>query len=214
MRDSEAMDKRAEEIINDFATAAASSSAAFAIGGLIGLDKAYETKIYISMVQKLGELLGYKLEEQEAVSILQMAVASEVGSIGNARILLSWIPAIGNVANASIAFPYTQKLGRWVYLHLLENLSSGNISLLSEQRQSLEEAAREIQKLLKQLEQTNPIVTEDEMLAYVNDETTPSFKRRVVNALKASSRTAIEEFFDNPYTNIGRRIVRSWVKQE
>jgi|GEM_PF-1790060 len=214
MRASEAMDKRAKEIIKDFATAAGSTSAAFAIGGLIGLNTVYEIKVYIAMVKKLGELLGYKLEEQEAKSIIGIALNSEVGMIGQARLLVSWIPIVGSVANATTSFAYTQKLGRWVYLHLLNNPPSGDTSIPSEQRQSLEDAAKEIQKLLKQLELTNPTATEVEKIAYVNDETTPSFKRRVVNALQASGRATIEEFFDNPYTKAAREIVKSWITQE
>ncbi len=61
--------------------------------------------------------------------------------------------------------------------------SDGNTFIQSEQKQTLAEAAMEIQSLLKQLEQTNPTATETDKVAYVNDETTPSFKRRVVGAL-------------------------------
>ncbi|MFE1748272.1 hypothetical protein [Coleofasciculus sp. H7-2] len=75
----------------------------------------------------------------------------------------------------------------------------------------LAEAANEIQQLLKQLEKTN--LTEAEKIAYVNDETTRSFKRRVVGALQAGSEAAIEEFLDNPYVNIGKAIIKGWMKK-
>ena len=84
----------------------------------------------------------------------------------------------------------------------------------SEQKQTLAEAAAEIQRLLKQLEQTNPNITEAEKVAYVNDETTPSFKRRVVGALQAGGEAAIEEFLDNPYVNVGKAVVKGWMKPE
>jgi hypothetical protein len=84
----------------------------------------------------------------------------------------------------------------------------------SEQRQTLAEAATEIQQLLKQLEQTNPTATESERIAYVNDETTPSFKRRVVGALQAGGEAAIEEFLDNPYVNVGKATVKGWMQPE
>lgn len=84
----------------------------------------------------------------------------------------------------------------------------------SEQKQTLSEAAAEIQKLLKQLEKSNPTATEDEKIAYVNDETTPSFKRRVVGALQAGSEAVIEEFLDNPYVNVGKAVVKGWIKPE
>jgi hypothetical protein len=85
---------------------------------------------------------------------------------------------------------------------------------LSEQKKTLAEAANEIQQLLKQLEVTNPTATEAEKVSYVNDETTSSFKRRVVGALQAGSEAAIEEFLDNPYVNVGKAIVKGWIKPE
>jgi len=80
------------------------------------------------------------------------------------------------------------------------------------QQQTLAESAAEIQRLLKQLEQTNPSATKDEKVDFINDETTPGFKRRVVGALQAGGEVAIEEFLDNPYINIGKAIVKSWLR--
>ncbi len=85
---------------------------------------------------------------------------------------------------------------------------------LAEQKQTLAEAAAEIQKVLKQLEVTNPTATEAEKITHVNDETTPSFKRRAVGALQAGGEAAIEEFLDNPYVNVGKAIVKGWIKPE
>lgn len=74
--------------------------------------------------------------------------------------------------------------------------SDGNtfVQFQSEQEKTLVEAAVEIQQLLKQLEHNNPNDTETYKIAYINDETTPSFKRRVVRALQASGETAIDKF--------------------
>lgn len=82
----------------------------------------------------------------------------------------------------------------------------------SEQRQTLAEAAAEIQMLLKQLEETNPTSTKIEQVAYINDRVSANFKRRVVGALQAGSEVAIEEFFDNPYIKVGKAIVKGWIK--
>jgi hypothetical protein len=98
-----------------------------------------------------------------------------------------------------------------------ENARSDNNSFVqqqSEQKQTLADAAKEIQQLLKQLEQTNPTATDTEKIAHVNDETTPSFKRRAVGALQAGGEAAIEEFLDNPYVNVGKAIVKGWIKPE
>ncbi len=85
---------------------------------------------------------------------------------------------------------------------------------LSKEKKTLAEAANEIQLLLNKLEQNNPTATEAEKVAYINDETTPSFKRRVVSAMQAGGEAAIEEFLDNSYVNIGKAIIKGWVKPE
>ena len=98
-----------------------------------------------------------------------------------------------------------------------EGASSDNNNFVmqqSEQKKTLADSAKEIQQLLKQLEKTNPTATETEKIVYVNDETTPKFKRRVVGALQAGSEAAIEEFLDNPYVNVGKAIVKGWMKPE
>lgn len=85
---------------------------------------------------------------------------------------------------------------------------------LAEQKQTLAEAAKEIQQIIKQLEVTNPTATDAEKIAHVNDKTTSSLKRRVVGALQAGGEAAIEEFLDNPYVNVGKAIVKGWIKPE
>jgi hypothetical protein len=96
------------------------------------------------------------------------------------------------------------------------NARADNITFVqqSEQKQTLAASAKEIQQLLKQLEVTNPTATEAEKIAHVNDETTPNFKRRAVGALQAGGEAAIEEFLDNPYVNVGKAIVKGWIKPE
>jgi len=98
--------------------------------------------------------------------------------------------------------------------HNAQQQANQHIHFLSEQEQILAEAAAEIQQLLKQLEKTNPTATEAEKIEYVNDETTRSFKRRVVGALQAGGEAAIEEFLDNPYVNVGKAIVKGWIKRQ
>ena len=92
--------------------------------------------------------------------------------------------------------------------------SDNNNFFYSAEKRTLAEAATEIQNLLKQLEHTKPGATEAEKIAYINDETTPSFKRRVINALQAGGEAAIEEFLDNPYINVGKATLKGWMKLE
>lgn len=92
--------------------------------------------------------------------------------------------------------------------------SDNNTFVQSEQKQTLADAAEEIQNLLKYLEQAYPNASVTDKVAYVNDETTPGFKRRIVGALHAGSEAAIEEFIDNPYVNIVKAIVKGWIQSE
>lgn len=85
----------------------------------------------------------------------------------------------------------------------------------SDQRQTLAEAAAEIQQLLKQLEQTNPTATEAQQIEHVNDETTPKFKKRVVGALQATGEAAIDEFvLENKYLKVAKAAIKGWMKPE
>ena len=127
----------------------------------------------------------------------------------------------------------THNQGKYMSEHYVNHLQKANIgnlaintvkdnarqqtnqhNYLSEEKKTLAQAAKEIQQLIKQLEQTNPTATEAEKIAYVNDETTPSFKRRVVSALQAAGEAAIEEFLDNPYINVTKATVKGWIKPE
>ena len=93
--------------------------------------------------------------------------------------------------------------------------SDNNTFVQAEQKKTLAEAAEEIQKLLKQLEQTNPSATESEKVAYINDETTPSFKRRVSGALQASGEAAIDEFIlENKYLKVVKAAIKGWFQPD
>ena len=82
----------------------------------------------------------------------------------------------------------------------------------SEKKQTLAEAAAEIQKLLKQLDQTNPAATVEQQQAYVDAAIPRSLKDKCVDALLAGGETAMDEFFlDNPYIQVGKAIVKSWI---
>jgi len=83
----------------------------------------------------------------------------------------------------------------------------------SERQKTLAESAAEIQRLLKQLEDTNPSATEPEQIAYVNLATKPDFKKRAIGALKEGGEVAIEEFFlENKYLKVGKAVVKGWLQ--
>ena len=80
----------------------------------------------------------------------------------------------------------------------------------SQDKQTLAEAAAEIQKLLKQLESNNPAATDDEKTAFVTASIPPSKRQRFVGALQAGGKEALKELLDNPYVNVGVAIVEGW----
>ena len=83
----------------------------------------------------------------------------------------------------------------------------------SERQKTLAESAAEIQRLLKQLEETNPSATEPEQIAYVNLATKPDFKQRAISALQEGGEVAIEEFFlENKYLKIGKAVIKGWLQ--
>lgn len=91
--------------------------------------------------------------------------------------------------------------------------SDNNTFIQSEQKQTLAEAASEIQRLLVQLEQTNPTATQSEMIEYVNDETTPSLKRRAASALQACGEAAIDEFIlEGKLLKVAKATVKGWLE--
>ncbi|NEQ58006.1 MAG: pentapeptide repeat-containing protein [Moorea sp. SIO4A1] len=87
----------------------------------------------------------------------------------------------------------------------------------SEQKQSLAEAAAEIQQLLNQLSQTNPTTTNKEKMIVVGEvidqiETNLTLKNKVINALKAGGVEAFKEAIDHPLVNILMATVEGWTE--
>lgn len=80
------------------------------------------------------------------------------------------------------------------------------------EKQSLAEAAAKIQRLQQQLEQTNPDATLEQKKTFVDLGVSPTIKQRAMAALKSGGQTALEEFPDNPYVNVGMAIVEGWIE--
>jgi DNA-binding transcriptional regulator YhcF (GntR family) len=82
------------------------------------------------------------------------------------------------------------------------------------EQQNLADAAAAIQRLLKQLEETNPLATQAEQQAYVTASIPPTLRKRFVSALQAGWKEAIKEFLDNPYVNVGVATLEGWQEAE
>jgi alpha-D-ribose 1-methylphosphonate 5-triphosphate synthase subunit PhnG len=79
-----------------------------------------------------------------------------------------------------------------------------------EQRQTLAEAAAEIQELLKQLEQTNPTATEVEQKAFLTAAIPPTKKQKFANALQEGGKELFKELMDNMYVNVAVAALEGW----
>ena len=87
--------------------------------------------------------------------------------------------------------------------------------ITSEEKKTLAEVAKEIQMLLKQLEKTNPTATDLDKIAYIDYETSASFKSRASSALKACGETAIDEFLlENKYLKVVKATIKGWLQVE
>lgn len=91
--------------------------------------------------------------------------------------------------------------------------SDGNTFIQSEQKQDLAKAAEEIQELLKQLEKTNPSATQPEIINYINDETTPSLKRRASSALMSLGESALDEYvLESKFLKVIKATIKGWME--
>jgi len=84
-----------------------------------------------------------------------------------------------------------------------------------EQKQSLAEAAAEIQQLLVQLSQTYPTTTVSEQMfvatkALEEIEKKPQLKQRVIGALQSGGAEALRELVDNSIVNVLLAVLEGW----
>ena len=99
-----------------------------------------------------------------------------------------------------------------------QNISQTNY-LSGEEKQTLAEAAAEIQQLLDQLSKTySPPSTSNNLKIATETidiiEKTPPLKSKVVNALKAGGIEALKELLDNPAVNILMASIEGWNSAE
>jgi hypothetical protein len=209
---------------------------------LSGTDEGFRVIKELCETGKLTTLIGLSIESVDYEDVLSADCSddsiSQVDSInkqpsgGDVVIFNKCVVNQNNQPALSSAVIQTDIQGENMSEHFVNNLQGAKIGSManvvkedgrqqttqhfysSDQQQTLTEAAREIQQLLRQLERNDPEATDGQKVAFVNDETSPKFKRRVVGALQAGGESAIEEFLDNPYINVGKAIIKGWMKPE
>jgi ATP-dependent Clp protease ATP-binding subunit ClpA len=79
-------------------------------------------------------------------------------------------------------------------------------------KKPLNEAAIEIQRLLKQLEETNPTTDEAQKIAYINIAAKPELKRRTIEALRSSGERSSDELvLEDKYLNVVKAVLKDWM---
>jgi len=95
------------------------------------------------------------------------------------------------------------------------NATNNNFFQSQSEKQTLAKAAKEIKELLKQLEKNDPSATEEEKIAYINDETSPRFKRRTAGALKALGESVLDEYvLDSHWLKVVKDTIQGWVEPD
>jgi hypothetical protein len=130
---------------------------------------------------------------------------------------------LANRENDAAFYAYVDlldKVGNWTEMPALRSPQDLDnypefIAHITKKSKTLNEAATEIRRLLKQLEKTNPTTNEAEKIAYINIATKPGLKQRVIAALRSSGETAIDELIlEDKYLNVGKAVLKSWISQK
>lgn len=82
------------------------------------------------------------------------------------------------------------------------------------QRQTLAEAANQIQTLLQQLEETHPTATRGEQEAFINRVIPTPQQEQFLNALQAGWQDMMQEFLEQRYLSMAIAILEGWKQEE
>lgn len=146
------------------------------------LESRYEERLKLQGIQVKDAQQAIQVARKRETSLLRIieTMAENKGS------KYEFNAPVGNVVDTAQSGSRVQSI--------LHNYSS-------EQRQTLSEAAEEIQMLLKQLSESYEI-TEVPMRAVERIKHNPQMRDRVISALKSGGKTALEELIDHPAVSI------------
>jgi uncharacterized protein YjbI with pentapeptide repeats len=162
--------------------------------------KAVEDRYRLELNAKDNEIEIYKQKSTDILELAKLAASRPIN--------------ISQTQGNNMAGDRNIHMGSGNYNERIEgNYVQGNY-YASGDRQTLSEAAAEIQRLLKQLEETNPTATTEQQQAFVNAAVSPTLKARFVSALQSGWKEAMKEFLDNPYVNVGVAVLEGWHEAE
>ena len=162
-----------------------------------------------------GVLALSQKHNQELIKIIKLVASRPINVENNA---MSESTSDSNHSNyhSKYQFKYDQSQSQNNFVdtaqrEFKQEIGSANqYNYAPEQKQTLTEAAAEIQGLLKQLEQSNPNATDLQKTAFVNIAIPATTKQRLLSALESGGKEALRELLDNPYVNVGMAIVEGW----
>ena len=183
------------------------------------IQNAVETKDHVvsdQFIQRINsrqELASNQDKDQMITELMQIIKIQAGQKITNQNIVTA--TAENDFMSESYKSKYDQRQSQNSFVDTAQSGSKQKFNQTqhnypSAEKQTLAEAATEIQNLLKQLEATNPNATDTEKQAYVNLAIPPTTKERFVGAIKAGGKEAITEFLDNPYVNVAVAITEGW----
>ena len=100
----------------------AASVAAGGIGGgsaqIPCSDNVLITPVQLAMAVSLGSVFGIELDESAAKAAVASAAAAKIGRAA-VKVLIGWIPGVGNIVNAATAATLTEAIG-WIMVSEFE----------------------------------------------------------------------------------------------
>lgn len=149
------------------------------------------------------QIIQYRQENTDLWEVAKLMASRSINVEAKAEALAENEPSKYDLRDAKFAGGFAETVQG-------DQVGGTQHNYASPEKQDLAETAAAIQRLLKQLEETNPSATEAEQTAFVSAAIPPTLKQRAVGALQAGGQTALEEFLDNPYVNVALSIVEGW----
>lgn len=163
---------------------------------LNALDAQYEKQVYLqgTPLEEIQRVIDAERSEKATlISVLATMANNQQGPKYTIR--------GSQLTGAAIGNPQRQQM----------NESNHNNAALK--KKQLTTAISAIQRLLKQLEKTNPSATETEQIAFVSAAIPSNIKQQAANAFEANSPGIFEELLDDPYVDVAIASVKGWTKK-
>jgi hypothetical protein len=98
---------------------------------------------------------------------------------------------------------------------IIEGVSGTGVdkrTVVQSDKNELKEVILEMKSLLDKLQELQPLATENDMITYLNNETSHNFRTRAISALNKFGETALDEFLlNNKYLKVCKETFKGWL---